>query len=88
MPKEDPTSLPEALAIELRKPIEFAGETYRSIILREPTAGEWAQWEDKKGVEADILAVSIVAGIPEPVVRKIGSRDLIQASRFLAGFLA
>ena len=84
----DPTKLPETLTVELRTPLEFGGETYRQITLREPTAGEWAQWDDKKGVEADILAVSIVAGIPEPVVRKIGSRDLLQASRFLAGFLA
>ena len=84
----DPTKLQDELTIVLRRPIEFAGETYRELKLREPTAGEWSQWDDKKGVEADILAVSIVAGIPEPVVRKLGSRDLIKASRFLAGFLA
>lgn len=84
----DPTKLADELIITLRKPIEFAGESYRELRLREPTAGEWSQWDDKKGVEADIMAVSIVAGMPEAAVRKVGSRDLLQASRFLAGFLA
>lgn len=79
--------LPETLTITLRKPITFNGVTYETIELREPTADEWAKWDGKTGVEADIIAVSTVAGIPQVVARKLVVRDLLQASRYLGRFL-
>lgn len=78
----------DELTVTLRKPVEFGGLTFEKLVLREPTADEWTQWDKKEGVESDIIAVSVVAGVPEGAVRKIGSRDLLQASRFIAGFLA
>lgn len=83
-----PEDLPETLSITLRKPIEHGGVTYEALDLREPTADEWTRWAGKNEIEADILAVSTVAGIPQQAVRKMGARDLIQASRYIGRFLA
>ncbi len=81
-------AFPDELTLTLRKPVEFAGETYRQLVLREPTAAEWMLWDKLSGVEADTMAVSTVAGMPLPAARMIGARDLVTASRFLANFLA
>jgi hypothetical protein len=83
-----PDALPEALAIPLRKPITLGQEAYKTLELREPTAAEMLQWDKLDGVEADVKAVSIVSGWPEPVVRQLGARDFIRASRFIASFLS
>lgn len=80
--------LPEELTITLRKPIDFGGASYTEIKLREPTAGEWEKWDKLTGVEADIMAISVVSGTPKQVVAKVGARDLLAASRFIATFLA
>jgi hypothetical protein len=80
--------IPETLTITLRKPIEHAGGQIESITLREPTADEWTRWDGKEGVEADIIAISTVAGIPQVAVRKMAVRDLLKGSRYLARFLA
>lgn len=77
---------PEELIITLRKPVTL-GETYTELRLHEPTAAQMLAWDKLSGVEADIKAVSIVSGLPEPAVRMIGARDLIQAGRYIAGFL-
>jgi hypothetical protein len=79
--------IPDELTITLRKPVELAGITYAELKLREPTAAEWQQWDKLAGVAADIKAVSIVSGVPEPVVAKIGARDLTRAARYILRFL-
>jgi len=89
MPAADEASeIPETLTITLRKPIEHAGGKIESITLREPTADEWARWDGKEGVEADIIAISTIAGIPQVAVRKMTVSDLLKGSRYLARFLA
>lgn len=84
----DEQQLADELVITLRKPVEFAGESHTQLVLREPTGAEMLQWDRLSGVEADIKAVAIVSGLPEPVVKQIGARDLIQAGRYLAAFLS
>ncbi len=84
---ENTPEIPETLTFTLRKPIEHAGNQIESITLREPTADEWTRWDGKEGVEADIIAISTVAGIPQVAVRKMGVRDLIKGSRYIARFL-
>lgn len=79
--------IPEELIITLRKPVVL-GETYTELKLREPTAAEWAQFDKLTGVEADIKSVSVVSGVPDRAIGKIGSRDLLLASRYLARFLS
>lgn len=77
----------DELVITLRKPVKLGTETYERLVLREPTAGELMQWDQLEKTEADIKAVATVSGVPEPAVRMIGARDLIQASRFIGSFL-
>lgn len=73
--------------ITLRKAVDLSSMTYGELQLAEPTADQWSQWDGLAGAEADIHAVSIVAGVPLPAVRKIGTSDLLKASRFIAAFL-
>jgi hypothetical protein len=80
--------LPEEKTITLRKPVTLGSETWSSLTLREPTAAEWMQFDKLSGIEADIKAISLISGVPEPAVRQIGARDIIEASKYLAGFLS
>lgn len=81
-------ALPEdEFQLVLRKPVEFGGVTYDVFALREPTAAQWELFDKLTGVEADVQAVSAVAGVPAAAVRKIGVRDLIIASKYLGQFL-
>ena len=78
---------PDELVIVLRKPVKLADIVYDKLELREPTAAQWEQWDDLDGVKAEIRAVATVSGLPEAVVKQIGSRDLIKAAKFIASFL-
>lgn len=80
-------SVEYALTVTLRAPIELGGATYSELKLREPTAAEWTLWDKLTGVEADIKAVSVVSGVPEGIVRQIGTRDLAKAAGFIVLFL-
>lgn len=81
------TEMPETMTLTLAKPVTFAGQTYETLNLREPTAGEVAQFDKLERVESDILAVSLVAGVPKGAAEKIGARDFMTAARFIGGFL-
>lgn len=81
------TDQPDHLTVTLARPVEFGGQTYEALALREPTAGEMAQFLKLEGAESDILAVSLVAGVPKGAVEKINARDLLRAARFIGGFL-
>jgi len=75
------------MTVPLRSPVQLGELTYTEIKLREPTAAEWKQWDKLTGIEADTKAISVVAGVPEQVIDKIGARALMKASRFLLLFL-
>jgi len=75
------------LTVPLRTPVQLGELTYTELKLREPTAAEWKQWDKLTGIAADTKAISVVAGVPEQVVDKIGSRALMKASRFILLFL-
>lgn len=81
-------TLPDELIVTLRKPVKIGDVEYAQLVLREPTASEWEQWDGLEGVKADVKAVATVSGVPEIAVKQIGSRDLLTAARFIAGFLA
>lgn len=80
--------LPEELLITLRKPVTIGELSITEIRLQEPTASQMLQWDRLSGTEADIVAVSIVSGIPKPAVEKIGARDLLKGARYIAAFLS
>lgn len=79
--------IPEELVIMLRKAVAFGGQTYDRLILREPTAGQMMEWDKLSATEADVKAVAVVSGLPEPAVRMIGARDLIKAAKHISRFL-
>ena len=76
------------LTVPLRTPVPLGGVTYSELKLREPTAAEWKKWDKLAGIEADIMAVSVVAAVPEQVVGQIGARALMKSSRFIQLFLS
>lgn len=79
--------IPDELEISLRKAIEFGGIRYDRIIIREPTAGQMLEWDKLTGHEADVKAVAVVSGLPEPAVKLLGSRDFTKAAKHIASFL-
>jgi hypothetical protein len=85
--KANELGLDEDLVIAFRKPIDGLAGPFTSIVIREPTAGEMMEWDKLSGVEADVKAISVVAGIPPQDVQKIPARDFIRASRRIAAFL-
>jgi len=73
--------------ITLKKPIEHGGQTYTTIELEEPTAGQL----EKAGGHAatmtqQIVLISEVAKIPPDAVRKMRKSQQEEASAFLMGF--
>jgi hypothetical protein len=80
--------IPEELIITFRKPIALGSETYTQMILREPTAGELVQTDKVAGAEADALALTLVSGLPRPVIDKMGARDFRAGSVYLGRFLS
>ncbi|MDH4745822.1 phage tail assembly protein [Sphingomonas sp. CBMAI 2297] len=85
--KPEEPGLDEDLVITFRKAIDGVAGPIASIVIREPTAGEMMQWDRLSGVEADVKAISVVAGIPPVDVEKLAARDFIRASRRIAAFL-
>ena len=83
----DDAAIQEELVVTLRKPVMLGDISYTQLVLREPTADEWAQFDKVLGIEGDIVAVALVSGIPAHAVRKIGARDFKKAARFIASFL-
>jgi hypothetical protein len=79
--------LPDELEITLRKPVEFGGVRFEKIIIREPTAGQMLEWDKLSGREADVKAVCVVSGIPEPAVRMMLIRDFNEAAEHIGRFL-
>lgn len=84
----DEAIIPDELRIAFRKAVKLGEESYTEMALREPTAAQWEAWDKLDGVEMDITAVATVSGLPVPVIRMLGVRDLNAAARYIARFLA
>lgn len=78
----------DELTITFRKPIKLGdnGPVYESMTLCEPTGAQWLLWDKLTGVEANLKAIEVVANLPAPIVKQIGSRDIIRATKFLDRF--
>lgn len=68
--------------------IEWNGQRYTQLTVREPTGAEWSMWAKLSGIDAQFMALATVSGIPEPAVRQIGVRTITQAGKFLDRFFA
>jgi hypothetical protein len=92
-PNHDTTEseeLPEELVITLRKPIILGGETYDTMTLREPEAGQIDKVSKTAAGNAygsNLQLIELVSGLPRPVVNKIGVRDVNKALAYLLGFM-
>jgi hypothetical protein len=80
-------STSEQLEISLRKRVKLGEEEITSIRVREPTAAELLAADQLEGTTADIKVVSLVAGMPEALVRKLAASDLLRAADFIADVL-
>jgi hypothetical protein len=77
---------PEELEIELRKPVEFKGEVYDRLRLREPTVAQWEKIMAEPRESARRFAVSLVAGVPMAAVGLMGIGDIVRAEEYLSSF--
>lgn len=85
-PAPAPAPADDELTITLRKPATLATESWPKLVLREPTAAQMIQWDRLSGAEANIMAVSVVSGVPRTAIEQIGVRDLLAAARFIGSF--
>lgn len=86
-PADEP---PENLVIKLRKPVNWPegpnAITYTELNLREPLGHEWEQWDGLQGAAANMKAISVIAAIPLPAVKQMGTRDLSEATAYIGRF--
>ena len=82
--------LPDAITMALRKPVVIGDQTYDVLELREPLAGEFQKFTKIAATDpagALIILIASVTGIAEPIIKKIGVRDMNLASTYLTGFM-
>jgi hypothetical protein len=77
---------PDTLTIAFTRPIEFAGDTYRDLVLREPTVAEMERVENLVGIASTIELMRMISGRPESVIRAMGISQLREASGYLQVF--
>ncbi|WP_288935514.1 phage tail assembly protein [uncultured Sphingomonas sp.] len=85
--KDNVENLDEDLILTLTRPIEGPAGPVTELVIREPTAAEIMQWDKLMGAEADVKAISVVAGVPMSVVEKLPARIFYRASRRIGAFL-
>lgn len=88
MAEDAPAGPPPSKTIPIEPAIEFGGETYAQLILREPTVQEVEDVDAYKGVVWTRKLTAAVAAVPEAVVRKLGIRTLNSCSEYLTDFTA
>jgi hypothetical protein len=77
-------TLPDTHTITLRRPVEFAGETWSVLRLREPTVGEIEEVQALGAVDGIAHLLFLITGLPPGAIDQIGERDLRQAETYLA----
>lgn len=80
-----PPPLEDTLTLTLRKPVEFEGQTYAELVLREPTGGQMKAIGAADG--KTVAALAIISNVPAGAVARIGARDMKVAADFLFTFL-
>lgn len=79
---------PETLTINLAKPVTLGDLSWSQLVLREPTGAEMIAVDTKKGWALEVSLISLISGVPEPAVIKIGVRDLTEARKYIGNFFA
>ena len=77
------------LTVEFLPAVEFSGQTYDKLELREPTGGEVEKaYATGAQLKSTILLISLVSGVPRGAVEKVGISKIREASKFLEGFIS
>lgn len=87
--------IPDELRIELAKSITMSGSgdetVYEEIVLKEPTLSQLSQFikktQKENAIDAMKFLVSIVSGVPTPVLDKVGVRDFYKAQDYMILFI-
>lgn len=87
--------IPDELNIELSKPITLGNGSestvYAEIPLHEPTVSQLSQFikktQKENAVDSVKFLISIVSGVPLPVIEKIGVRDFYKAQDYMMLFI-
>lgn len=75
--------------LNLRKPVTLGEVEYKTLDLREPTAGELERAASaNSSVGAVIELTSVIAKVPRRVAEGICQRDFLEASDFFSTFSA
>ena len=85
--QQNAVQLQDEKTITLRKPVSLGGIEYKTLDLREPTAGELAKATKAGGnVDVAIMLISLIAKVPRGAIEGLSQRDLQEASDFLGSF--
>ena len=81
---------PTEITLQLLAPIDFAGEVYTELKLREPKAREIDKVQQiaKSEVQVVLQLAFLMSGVPVAALGEMGARDLNRVSDFIAGFSA
>jgi hypothetical protein len=93
--KKTKREIPDSLTIELATPITLSGggddSVYSEIVLKEPNLSQLGQFIKKTQKETAIDAmkflISVVSGVPTPVLDRIGVRDFYKAQDYMILFI-
>lgn len=83
--------IPEELTILLKRSVTLGGKddetVYSEIALREPNVDQLCQFvkrlQKETAVDAMKFLISVVAGVPLPVLNRIGVSDFYQAMEYM-----
>lgn len=86
--------IPDELTIQLSKKITLKGsdETeYTEIALHEPTVAQLSAFiketQKKNAVDSMKMLISVVSGVPLPVLEHVGVRDFYKAQDYMIAFI-
>lgn len=79
----------DPIVYQLLTPVTVGGQTLTSLNLREPTVGELDRAQSKAATQMGvvILLITLIAGVSEAEVRKLGQRDWNAVNAYLEGFM-
>jgi hypothetical protein len=90
MSREKKAELPDSKTIILRQPVVVGDQSYDSLDLREPTAGDFEKMTKLSASNpagALLQLIADVSGVALPIIKKIGVRDMNEAGEYLMGFI-
>lgn len=93
--KKPRKEVPDEMTVELAKAITLGKDAdamaYTEIPLREPTVSQLSQFikktQKENAVDSMKFLISIVSGVPLPVLEHVGVRDFYKAQDYMIAFI-